>query len=152
MRLSDVCRTDAPLPNCGETVSELSGLALRKAACEALGWRYQFQMMAWRDRDTIEEVGFYHSPKCILGEPCNFPSHQTLESLPAVESDPAVAWPLFLGWMKKNQYRADISVRSDGETCVDISRDDLMEPRVVMQFGSTPCEAIARAIAAGKKT
>lgn len=78
-------------------MSNLTGLELRKKACEALGYTSQpaygkHDYEWWNSNEQIE---------------ANFVCHG-VENLPAIESDPAVAWPIFLEWCMTNGYAFDL--------------------------------------------
>lgn len=120
----------------------LSNLELRKAALEALGWR-QVDLISktvWRCK-LDGSVYDHNDPGCYCES----------AELPAIESDPAAAWPIFTEWLsKQNGVRAEIVLRSrDQECCIDLTHDN--DGRVCMVFGGNICEAIAKAIIAGRR-
>lgn len=113
---------------------KLEGLELRKKTLEALGW--------------TRGERFWHHPWCHEDSGCVTMCGVRIDDiagLPAIESDPAVAIPMLLEWLKRNERRAEITIRSDGETCIDIVRD-VSCVRVVMVFAADICEAISLAI------
>lgn len=127
-------------------MNELTGLELRRAALEALGWE--------KDRDGD---GWWHSPACRYDnggnrdysvDKCNFPSHRTEDRLPAIESDPAVSEPIFLAFCEKEGYDVCLIVRAR----IKVGRIDLTLMRdgaiVIIVGGKDPSEARARAIVA----
>ncbi len=127
----------------------MSGLELRRAALEVLGWKQEPYCDWW------------HSPRCLDGD-CHFPTHVADRRLPAIESDPAVAWPMFLEWCKKNNYGFILGTAVSYEDVkwplfeLALNRDDGYEgclPEDVLNVeGVDICEALSRAIvAAGRK-
>jgi hypothetical protein len=131
-----------------DKMTELTGLELRRKACEALGWH-----------EDPNVKGYFHSPRCktrvrAIGhivEGCT-----VSRDLPAIESDIGVAWPIFVEWCEKKQIWFELHNAFNGESWfyfVTLFRkiDDDVSPWA--QFnGATPSEAIARAIVeAGEK-
>lgn len=115
------------------TASELTGLPLRKLACEALGWK-------------LDTEGWWHEPGCrnpvnFDGCPCGATSD--VESLPAIESDPAVAIPILMEFCDKNGWEWHLCKVDGVYNCwiEDITKDDFPEAD-----GDNPSEARARAI------
>ena len=127
-------------------MTALTGLELRKAACEALGY--------WWEGGP--SVGFWHTPKCCRPslpghDGCDFEGHPQRgfieDALPAIESDPAVSEPMFLEWCEKKKYYWEI--RGGGELpceCSIFDYEGSMEGCIVTASGSTLSEARARAI------
>ena len=75
---------------------ELSGLELRKALCEALGWREA-------------KSGWWHSPMCVAPaedlKNCNYGRHvESINYIPALESDPGAFWPEFLKQCRERKW------------------------------------------------
>ena len=68
-------------------IDQLSGLALRKALCEALGWKWTNIDCRERSLHGMPPGGDAARDYCA-GEPC----------APALESDPGVFWPEFEKW------------------------------------------------------
>lgn len=104
-------------------MTELSGLDLRKAACEAYGMkRAGMTWIRFSDGRTFTEG-----------------------SLPAIESDPAVSEPMFLEWCAKRQYGWDMCAAATmpafGLSICNYERTILFSVH-----GATPSEARARAI------
>ena len=130
-------------------MTALTGLELRKAACEALGY--------WWEGGP--SVGFWHTPKCCRPslpghDGCDFEGHPQRgfieDALPAIESDPAVSDPMFLDWCEKNNilWRISAVPHRKGFTCT-IWPADRDSP--IFVDGATPSECRARAIVeAGK--
>lgn len=121
-------------------VWELSGLELRKAACEGLGWT---------------DITFMKGCSAMKSDYAGFPptnAHIGRDWLPAIESDPAVSEPEFLKWCEENGYEWDI--------CTCDPHDSFTTRHIVAwvhrpEFnfavevcGSTPSEARARSIVA----
>ncbi len=131
--------------------TNLTGLELRRKACEALGYW-------WEGGRT---VGYWHTPKCPNPinpghQGCDFEGHpsrmmvnetRTPEHLlPAIESDPAVALTMLVEFCEKNDgwdWRLQSARYRLGATCTIWSADCVIMGHA---DGSTPCEAIARAI------
>lgn len=102
-------------------MSELTGLALRKAACEALGWK----------KETMECGGgfTFHRPSCscrsVVDCGCTFEQcdhdveidciHGCGTDGPAIESDPAVSEPMFLEWCEKHRFTWELWSLFDGD-------------------------------------
>lgn len=76
-------------------LSTLSGMELRKAACEALGWRWVANLYDGKRFHPVEpenKMGYKPSALTLGTDDAVFEA----EDLPAIESDPAVSEPLFL--------------------------------------------------------
>lgn len=133
-----------------EKVTALTGLELRAAALEALGWYIREQ----------EEGVRLHSPGGSF-----WPCRQTIEAAfkdgPAIESDPAVSEPMFLEWCEKHaplNWRMDYGFQgravNGGKYCFGLVVWGAgIHPRASMDahirvVGATPSEARARAIVA----
>lgn len=113
----------------------MSGLELRKAALEVLGWKQGYSqgehIMVSLDQE-----------------------HLYLSVCPEIESDPAVSEPMFLEWCVANRYDSAIETAFDGRpSCRVFNRHGHRSvEQLTMQFGDTPSEARARAIVAvGKR-
>lgn len=135
-------------------MSDLKGLELRKAACEALGWSLfrigeYLQLLMPGGTLAGEQWGKNSAAWPILID----------RYAPAIESDPAVSEPLFLEWLSNTQriarmWMADSEChlelfRNDDEAIADREcGDDTPEFDV---RGATPSEARARAIVAAKE-
>lgn len=126
-------------------MSELTGLDLRRAALEALGWKTEwYSGDAWWlvNPDGNKLCGDEEEPDSLWS------------SAPAIESDPAVSEPMFLEWCEKNGYswliynasgRVDVIIR-------DRENDaDSLTGHAWSASGSTPSEARARAIVAASQ-
>lgn len=125
-------------------MSDLSGLELRRAACEVLGWRTG-------DR-------FWHHPWCVEDSGCVAAcgiGKNNIAGLPAIESDPAISEPLFLEWCERNDWRFELfgpikhpqKPRLDGLFGCRLAKwtNEYYDPRIEV-YGSAPSEARARAI------
>lgn len=118
-------------------MSELSGLELRKAACEALGW------------DVIEDQFLSNDSQRLtgIGRP---QGRGTTQALPAIESDSAVSEPMFLEWIVSRNFAWEMTSNMPGSFWLDVAdaetrlNDSCVHIRV---HGATPSEARARAIA-----
>jgi hypothetical protein len=147
---------------------ELSGLELRKAACEAAGMDvsavfkifYIGSPMTARDRafDSINEAQQYID-SVDEREPPQHKSHGKVEirscerDLPAIESDSAISEPMFLEWCEKRGYFWSVTQRRYAEPpewfqCFLWTRSGVSERYEVETYGATPSEARARAIVA----
>lgn len=117
-------------------MSELSGLELRKAACEALGWKRNERLPTWPNPGW------------------RGPSGNLTCDLPAIESDPAVSESMFLEWCDKNRFDSALETCFDGRpSCRVFNRHTAPTvpiELVAMAFGDTPSEARARAIVAAQ--
>lgn len=122
--------------------SELTGLKLRRAACEALGWT-QIQYC----RHPHELIGLHYGES---GTPCV----GALKHTPKIESDPAVSEMLFLEWCEKNGF--DFAMQmclANGVVSVKVYKcgNTGDANRSVWIVGSTPSEARALAIVAADR-
>lgn len=127
--------------------TELSGLELRKAACEACGYEIRADPKTrvhsiWRHGDVVP--GCSHIDKF---------ERDVLGYLPAIESDPTASERLFLEWCEKNRYcyrywGGGKSSLIDDELIIFSNEEGEDSDRVCKVFGSTPSEARARAIVA----
>lgn len=122
----------------------ITGLELRRAMWEALGWR--------RDRDGD---GWWHSPKCktdqsghrdyAAPDQCDYPSHQREENLPSIESSNGIALDELVKVCEKHGYVADIRILPSGTTAV-LLRQMSSADWIVDESGEKPAEAICRAL------
>lgn len=124
-------------------MSELSGLELRKAACEALGITHPHTVN--HDEQQAEQ-----SDPCVL---CGIARHSHHKGMPAIESDPAVSESMFLEWCAKEGYESSLWI--DRESCeVSLFKEgaDVDEGyALIAKVGSTPSEARARCIVAASQ-
>ena len=143
-------------------MNELSGLELRRAACEALGVtssRTPHQHV----EEACSRCGF---PRCAICK-CEFPTAWVMDfncacswpdprpkELPAIESDPAVSEPMFLEWCEKNAFEASLWMdRDECEISLFKEGADVLTDgyAIICIQGSTPSEARARAIVAASQ-
>lgn len=124
-------------------MSELSGLELRKAACEALGW-------------TESGRGWFHAPTCDgkgtlanAWKGCDFEHHS--KHLPAIESDPAVSEPMFLEWIGRRGFAWTMESGYGEPDSFRLAMENIDGIPVAVVYGSTPSEARARAIVEATK-
>ena len=113
-------------------MSDLTGLELRKATWQVLH----------RDREIIigdfGQVGYIFDGHGIAQFRC----------LGAIESDPAVAWPMFMGWCKKKGYAWQMGTNwGSSDVYLTLFREDTGH-QLCDARGATPEEAICRAIVA----
>jgi hypothetical protein len=122
---------------------ELSGLELRRAACEALGWSIRVS-----DQSEIKGdfVAVFDPISKRVGCWCLAIEHAS-HDLPEIESDPAVSEPMFLEWCEKNKTIWTLKSYSHAPFTCELFSVDLIRKQV---SGSTPSEARARAIVAAK--
>lgn len=140
-------------------MTELTGLELRKAACEALGY--------WWEGGTTS--GYWHTGKCPrpalpAHNGCDYAGHpqrvaefaKPEESLPAIESDSSVSESMFLEWCEKKGYEWRLTSAHHRKgicltiwDCIGLAMATSMN--VVHVDGSTPSEARARAIVEASK-
>lgn len=129
-------------------MSELSGLDLRRAACEALGIRIEECVPRWKivglESHMLRRYSFESS---------------ALSDLPPIESQASVSEPMFLEWCAKNGLAWVINSTISGEghsekiSC-QVWQPFLNQPNsqlIVSVLGATPSEARARAIVAAAK-
>ncbi len=132
-------------------MSELSGLDLRKAACEAVYGGLWFQSYG-------NGAGFYHRGACrerAQGSSCKCGGSW---NLPAIESDPAVSEPMFLEWLRKRnigkgedeQQYAALSMYPDGTCAIELIEAGSGESYGHSE-GSTPSKVRARSIVEASK-
>lgn len=121
-------------------MNELSGLALRKAACEVIGFHITEQPEGFR----------LNWPRGSFG-PCRKSPEEAWRfdsATVAIESDPAVSEPMFLEWCAKNGFSWEMWSAFDGTAvvfCLLIHGSRRVK-------GAIPSEARARAIVeAGRK-
>ena len=116
-------------------MAQLTGLKLRKSACEALGWTID------PETDTWHEPGceWRNSRACVL-DCCD------------AEDLPEIGEPEFLEWCEKENVLWQLETTIVGGFAVHLrakpSRIGLLSVNV---SGSTPSEARARAIVAGNR-
>ena len=125
-------------------MSDLSGMELRRAALQALGWRQVdlISKVVWRC--ALSGKPYDHSNPGCFGE-----AHE----LPAIESDPAVSEPMFLEWCHMNCYHFHMKTaiifgeaRYGIVLCSTQECRDTVTHNHYTSIGSTPSEARARAI------
>lgn len=116
--------------------ASLTGLELRRAACEALGWTLRADGVSFNPPDDYR----------VNGRRPVFMAPPRLEKLPAIESNPAVSEPLFLEWCEKRNFDFDL-YGSRGKCKVYIYSGDRHKKTIeTVAHGATPSEARARAI------
>ena len=138
---------------------ELTGLPLRKAACEALGWRwvrhYEIGKFCFVLTDPVELAKW--KPEFIYNSESLTVDHDIdMSRAPAIESDPAASEPLFLDWCAKHSMSFYMSHNVGADYFVNVvehrpNASTTLGRLDVHVTGSTPSEARARAIVkAGK--
>ena len=135
---------------------QLTGLELRKAALEALGYR-----LFWiGDGFLYHEVILPSNPPFVLKEdqkklweevPFGQISDKDCAKLPRIESDPAVSEPEFLKWCKVKGYGFDLYTDGSGFLLLIFTRAEPVHRVGSPVEGSTPSEARARAIVEGSR-
>ena len=127
-------------------MSGLSGLELRKAACEALGWAIVQQL----DYATLQGPDYLVKSK-IFGPALDRLNIEYLVNImPAIESDPGVSEPMFLEWCEKNDYGFDLFTDGGGFLMLIFTRQYPAKRIGEPVSAETPSEARARAIVAAR--
>ncbi len=113
----------------------LTGLSLRRKACEVLEIWHPHTVNHDEQQASQDDL-------CIL---CHVARHSHDNGMPAIESDPAVALPMLVEFCEKNDWFFTLTNSSlNGPFKVTMfTHEDGSQFSVT---GSTPCEAIARAI------
>jgi hypothetical protein len=118
--------------------NNLTGLELRKACCEALGWHHGDRF--WHHPWCGEENG------CVTG--CGV-RLANIAGLPAIESEIGIAWPIFVEWVKKHKLEWQISPSNPEDRLEEHIVIWAYNPATEFELGvsdSTLPLAIARAI------
>ena len=137
-------------------MSELSGLELRKAACEALGFHFEelkddsgpVPSRLYVVRPDGSRYGSYNADFYRDG-------FNRIQFYPAIESDPAVSEPMFLAWLcefNKKHPRTYICIElyADESCGLQLLEQDTGDD-LINADGHTLSEARARAIVAAKE-
>jgi len=121
------------------SLSELSGLELRKRLAELLGWK-------WDRACLYSPDGKVYSPIGMAGELSAIEMAVYQVHVPAWESDPAVFWPAFEKWAKDQGTDWGVESRNGVVIIFTVYRPSQEYEAVSMDLLEAGCRAWVKAL------